>query len=542
MPDKPRTTLAGSILSLFTGLEKKRAPLTNTRAMSPMHIRPTQAQNYDVDFVAGVIQSAQSGDITPLLTLYRDMEAADSTILSAIATRKLAVMAYGFNVVAPENSGEEGDKIADQVKSMLQRSESFVDACMWLLHGTIWPVSIVEKKWIPGPAGAFAYPEFRDVPLELYDYTQRTLRLKQVGTAGEPLATTNPIDTNRYIVHRGHLMKTPDNWGGPLRALVFWYLFSTQDREWWARFLERFGSPFLVGHYDKNDDESRMMLIQAFQEATRIFGIVATRETEVEIKEGAGKADASQAFQTFFDCAKNEKLLVILGQTLSGNATSTGLGSGLAQLQGSVKQEYKLWDCFKLGECIKTNVVKPWMRLNGIKGPVPTVTFGGFDPAMFAAMADLLQRLPGAGLELADDSIQVVSKLLGLGLQRKAAPAPMPGLGFGGGPGEEDLQAAIMLAASGLPPVVVANEAVASGGAADLRRGLSRDLAWLGEVVTTSRNKPELIGRLAAGMARFRPLASQPVIEASVVPQAANGLIPGSKDPADLDPPRLPGS
>lgn len=523
--------MLNDLKDLFTSFLRARAPQVLPRQMNPLYHRPTQAQNYDAEYVASIILDAQNGDITPLLLFYRDMESACPTIMSAIATRKLAVMGQGFNIVPPENSGSAGQKVADAVKAMLERSDGFVDACTWLLHGTVWPASIVERRWMPGTAGEWSHPEFRLVPLELFDFTQRTLRLKDIGTSGQPLTTTHPPAANRYIVHRGHMLLAPDNWGGPLRALVFWFLFATQDREWWARFLERFGAPFLTGYYDRNDEESRALLERAFQEATRIFGIVATKETQVQISEASGKADASSAFQMFHDTAKKEMLLVILGQTLSGNSEATGLGSGNADLQGQVRTEYKLWDAFKLGQTIRSYVIKPWMRLNGIDGPVPQITFGGVDPAMFTAMAGLIKAASDAGLELEDDSIQVFNRQAGMNFRRKAAPAPG---GFGGqGPFDAGKDPALALAAAGLPPVVLANESISSGGSAELARAISGDMARLGEIVATSRNRTELFGRLAGFLPTYRPHQSQPVIEADISSHAGNALITHGKDPQD---------
>lgn len=500
------------IAQLLTGAFGARAPKAFRRGMSPLHTRPSQVQNMDVELVSGAISSAQAGDITPLLSLYRDIEAADTTIQSAISTRKLAVLARGYNVVADKGAGEAGQKVADQVKAMLDRSESFVDACTWLLHGCVWPVSVIERRWVPGALG-FSHPDFRVVPLELLDYTTRALRIRCVGPHGEVSTETHSPGDARYLVHRGHMIMAPDTWGGPMRALVFWFLFSTQDREWWARFLERFGAPFLVGRYDKNDDESRLVLEQAFQEATRLFGVVATRETEIEIKETGNASTSSQAFQAFHECAKNEKLLLILGQTLSGNAESTGLGSGVAGLQGRVRDDVRLWDAFKLAQTIRAAVIKPWMQLNGITGPVPQLVFGGFDPAQMAGMGEFLAKLSTSGLELTDDSVDEVSRHMGLGLQRKAAPSG----GF--------VSPALALAASGLPPVTVANEAVARAGAAELSRAFSGDLSPLAEIVASSRSRAELLQRASAFLAGYRGHQSQRILEDALAAHAGNAAV-----------------
>jgi phage gp29-like protein len=503
------------IASLLFGGLVQRAPKTLSKALSPMHYRQSQSGNLDMDLVVGAVTAAQGGDITPLLSLYRDIEVTDPTIQSAIMTRKLSVLARGFNVVAADNSGAAGEAVADAAQAMLKRSNTFVDACTWLLHGCIWPVSVVEKRWVPG-GGGFSHPEFRLVPLELFDFTEKTLRIKRVDSQGALMAETHAPSAVNYLVHRGHMLMAPDNWGGPLRALVFWYLFSTQDREWWARFLERFGAPFLIGTYDKNDEDSRMMLTQAFQEATRLFGVVATSETQIKIEQATGTQGASEAFKVFHECAKDEKLLLILGQTLSAKAASTGMGSGVAGLQSQVREDVKLWDAFKLADTIRTGVIEPWMKMNSISGPTPTLVFGGFDPAKMAEMGQFLESLNKSGLELADDSIGTISRQAGVTLQRAKLPAA-PVL-----PGKPDPMLA--LAASGLPISTLANESVTRDAAADQARAFSGDLAPLGEIVATSATKAELLQRAGAFLSGYRTGKAAELLQEALNAHGVNAL------------------
>jgi phage gp29-like protein len=502
------------LANLLTGAFAQRAPKQFPRQMLPVHHRPSQSQNLDVDVVHAAISSAQGGDMTALLSLYRDIEASDNVIQSAISTRKLAVLARGWNVVPAPNTGESGQRVADEVQAMLERSESFVDACTWLLHGAIWPVSVVNLRWVPGGNG-YSHAEFRNVPLELFDYSEKCLRIKDVDSHGTPMASTHTPDEARYIVHRGHMLMAPDTWGGPLRALVFWFLFSTQDREWWARFLERYGAPFLVGYYDQNDDDSRLNLVSAFSEATRLFGIVATKETQVELKESANASNSSQSFKDFHEAAKNEKLLLILGQTLSGNAESTGLGSGVAGLQGKVRDDVRLWDALKLARCLKSRVIVPWMKLNGITGPAPDIGFGGFDPSLLAGLAPFLESLAKAGLDLDEDGITMLSRHVGMNLVRRSAPAT---------PGAD----AVLSLAAALAPSTLANEAVARDAAADLSRAFSGDLAPLGEIVRSSRSRPELLARAGAFLAQYRPGKAQELLAAALTSHAANAAVAGA--------------
>ena len=192
-------------------------------------------------------------------------------------------------------------------------------------------------------------------------------------------------------------------------------------------------------------------------------------------------------------------------------------GGGAAGLQGRVREDVKLWDAFKLANTVKCSVIEPWMRLNGLQGPVPALTFGGFDPEAMAAMSGFLEALPKAGLQLADDSVDVVSRHAGLTLERAAAkPAlPMPGAG----------DPMLALAAAGLPPSVVANEAVSRGGAADLSRAFSGELAPLNEIVASSRTRAELLERATAWLALYRPRASSAILAQALDSQAANALV-----------------
>ena len=111
-----------------------------------------------------------------------------------------------------------------------------------------------------------------------------------------------------------------------MRSLVFWWFFGAMDRESWARFIDRYGSP--LGKYDQADDESRTVLERAFNQATKLFGVVISKETEVELMQ-ASAAPTGEAFEKFHDIACREKSKLIVGQTGSQNTKSTGLGSGV---------------------------------------------------------------------------------------------------------------------------------------------------------------------------------------------------------------------
>jgi len=139
-----------------------------------------------------------------------------------------------------------------------------------------------------------------------------------------------------------------------MRSIVFWWLLSVMDRDWWARALERFGSPFIVARYDQADDKTRSKLEIALSMATRLFGVVVSKETEIELKEAAS-SQSGDAFDKFHTVCQREKSKHILGQTLSSEAQGTGLGSGVAKGQSDVRNDIRQFDAPPSGKPCATN-------------------------------------------------------------------------------------------------------------------------------------------------------------------------------------------
>jgi phage gp29-like protein len=306
--------------------------------------------------------------MTPLLSLYRQIEVADDVIQGAMNSRKLAVLANPLRV-EPFSAASVDVAAASRFSSCLDASPSFFDGVKHLLCSAVWPVSVSELRWLPGDL-EYASFEMRNVPLEQLDYRSGDLRIARVDAGGHVGSESDYPDPARYIVHRGHLLTHPDTFGGPFRALIFWHLFGACNRDWWARFLERFGAPFLVGKYEADDEESRRVLEQAFSEAARTFGLVATSDTNIELHE-AKSSVGSDAFDRFHDISTAAKTRLILGQTLSAKTDATGLGSGVANLQGRVREDYAAYDRLALADTLRRSLITPFMRINRLPGSPP---------------------------------------------------------------------------------------------------------------------------------------------------------------------------
>lgn len=534
--------ITSRIVSYFAG----RIP-TWRRARPLQRQDPTliNASTLDVDFVHAILTQADAGDARQLMGLYDTIIYGDSHLQGELAKRKLAVLGDPWNVSATDLKNPDDVAAAAIVTDQLRKLGSFFDANSALLDGCLFPVVVIERIYRVSSKPGLRYDLADLVPVPmamLYFDPLGPLRVFDVDPAtGVILSTHQMLDPLRYIVHRGHLLGDRDHRGGPMRSLVFWWLFSAFDRDWWARFLDRYGSPFLVGKYDQQDDDSRLVLERAFRLATRLGGIVISRETEVEIQQAMSR-DVGEAFQLFHDICQKEKSKLIVGQTTSASADAAGgLGSGVGTAQAAVRDDIRQFDRLRLADTLKHQVAQPFLELNGIHGDV-TISFGAEAPEDTEKTSRALANLANAGIEVADESLETLGERMGLRLRRKAAPVPAPGGAASaltqtqspaaipdrplGGLSGNDL-ATLAAAVSVNPRLLLADAAnarVAHAGAADLARAFGGDLAPLQRILALSSSAADFEARLRDAFPDWEPRRTVPILKAGLAAYAANAL------------------
>jgi phage gp29-like protein len=381
-----------------------------------------QANLMDVDRVRDVLAGAELGNVRDLFSLYRDVLASDSHIQCEFAKRKLAVLGDSISIQPADKSRPDDIRAALAIQDLVNYfQEDLVRACNHLLDSTLYPVALVEKVFKPStrPGLRYELARLNPVPHLDIDYTTGFLQLwevdPQLGYVTGRRESPNP---NRYVLHRGHLLQLADFWGGPFRCLLFWWLLSAMSRDWWSRFLDRYGAPFLVGKFDPADDETRSALTQAFQAATKIFGLVVSTETQVELVQAASQQNG-EAFKAFKDVCDDEKSKVILGQVGSARPMSTGMNSGVSKQHESVRQDIRQYDQMLLGLTLGNQLFRQYLDINGIPGATPRIIWGGVSTEEQQALGDLLASLATAGLEPTDAGITTLSERIAFPLQRK---------------------------------------------------------------------------------------------------------------------------
>lgn len=378
---------------------------------------PSCLRGMTAEGLLNIIDSAENGSTVDLFALYRDIIASDSQIQSDFAKRKDAVLGDAVSCM-PYDKHKQFDVVSKDFISPILDEAPFEEMKQWLLNATLYPVAVCEKVFAPSSSGGYILKKIIPVPYRLLDYSKGEMRIFDVAPSGTVLSTSHAVDPARYIVHHGSTMPLPDNWGGPMRAITFWWLFKNMSRQWWADLLERFGAPFLKGKY--KDAASKAVLERAFRMAYRLGGIVVSKDTEVEVVQAAS-GDSSNSHQTFIELCNKEISKLIVGQTLSTNSDPTGIGGGASELQGEVKDDIRKKDARRLAGTVRSQLFTQLCDINGIFGRPPIVTFGSDSATEMRAMISLISALGSAGFEPDDDGLDNIAERVGFGLRRKTA-------------------------------------------------------------------------------------------------------------------------
>lgn len=423
----------------------------------------------DSSRIQAYIRSAERGDTWQLFTLFRDMIAGYTHLQNEFAKRKLTVVGQP-HIVLPRDKNNKDDKVACAViNEMIEHCDNWDDALDNLLDATLWPVSVSEKIFEPVSASdrseykhpvrfrlrkldpvsptLFCYkipylasglnqdnlsPQTMDLGSEQVrwnaDDWEPELRFYSVHPNGYP--DWSPSDTYApdkavHVVHRGtNLSKTiRDNFGGHLRAISFWWFLATQGRDWFGRYMQRWAHPFIVGKVDSQQKDTVAFMQNALSLSMEIGGLIIDKAAEAQLMQAAS-LNGAEGYKLFLEVCNDEVSKVVVGQTLSSSARATGLGSGVAQLHGQVRQDYRQSDMRKLSATLVKQLFRHYLRINGYSGQVRGIIWGGKDETQVSALAKSVKDFSDAGLVPDDDGIDTISERTGISLERAPEPEP----------------------------------------------------------------------------------------------------------------------
>jgi phage gp29-like protein len=375
------------------------------------------------------------------------------------------------------------------------------------------------------------------------------LRLWPIDDAGRIIydaSRASKLDPARHIVHRGHLLtEHRDNWGGPMRAILFWWLLRGLGRDWFARFMERYGSPFPVAKTNVQDKEAVALLETAFSLSTKIGGLVIGQEDQVELQAAAVQGGAEG--HAIWNRVCNDAI----ARHITGYSSSdkpAGLNAGESNAQETVRSDIRIFDGKLLCETLQKQVFANFLRFNGLTGQI-RVMLGGLSTADASTFATLLKTTSEAGFEPTDAAMSGIEAKLGFAVQRKAAPEALgPQFGPGTkdqGPGTEETEEEAddgeietlsvrgadgrlrFFSAGGTPrrkpPQENPTAAITAQRAAALAAAYKGVMAPFREIILSSHSQEEALTRLSAAYRDWKPERLAAELETALQLCAAQG-------------------
>lgn len=309
-------------------------------------------RGFEERLTAGTINSAMAesdrGDCTRLSMLYRRMLEREPGIAAQMQTRMLAVLSCDWSIRGSHTERRmEVETILKQagIYSLLKH---LLDALSFGYAGS----AILWEK------GGGSIQSFR--PINPGNFTFDLAGNPALITLGGHPRAFSEYHPAQFILHT-HLLKTDlPSRSGLLRPLLWLYFFkhyAIRDR---ARYLERFGIPFLAATIRAEDfesEETRTNIITSLSKMGSDGVGLLSEGAELQVMNPS--SSSSSDYQSWMDYIDKLCALLILGQTAtSGDASGFSKG----QPQENVRRDLIEADCRSLMETIDNQLIRPLER------------------------------------------------------------------------------------------------------------------------------------------------------------------------------------
>lgn len=414
----------------------------------------------DVQRIQNALRAAERGNTWLLMTILRDMSVSYTHLGAEWGKRKSVITGQPESVIPQEVGNADDELAAEVIRQMIDNCDNWFDGLNHLLDATLYPLSAAEKIYEPvsmSDSGKYKHPiRYRLKEIAPIDYTLLCFQIPYLPSFGggrNPAEVfnaddwqnwlrfyaTNPngmvdfsldkvyrADRNIHIVHRGNMLppSIPPNFGGHMRAILFWFLLATQDRDWWALMMNKYGLPIPVAMVDAQQKDTVTQIQQALALCSQLGGIVIDRKAKIEWQQVAG-TDGSNGHKVFNDYCNCEVSKIVIGQVLSSTPKNTGLGSGMAAQAEEVREDIRQYDTMKLADTLEKQLCDQFLKINGYRGRVK-LKWGGMREGAANSFSSTLQNLGNGGYELDDSGLTVASQKFGYAIRRREMPEQKP--------------------------------------------------------------------------------------------------------------------
>ena len=234
------------------------------------------------------------------------------------------------------------------------------------------------------------------------------------------LSTGYKPDKIRHILHRAQVATSGirDNFGATMRALIPIWFYKRNLIDWYMQSMERYGAPFVVAQARIADKNVSDILTKALNQASVLRALLVPPGTKIQLEQ-AQTSGMSDGFAKAIEVLNMEETKAILGITMATSNKGNGLsgGSGQADLQGDVKEEWSLYDKRRYCNMQRTQIFNQYLMVNGYRGRCRSVR-GGISAQQQALVAKTYLQLFQAGWRPLADEAPKMTNTFGIKLER----------------------------------------------------------------------------------------------------------------------------
>lgn len=347
-----------------------------------------------------------------IFRLFQEMEDKDAHLFATLQTRKNALLACPWKVVAADES-PAAVRAAEIVRENLQALPRLHTALFHLLDAISKGFALAEIIWEIDPQTGRVWAKDVRARLqaefafgtdgELYAISERAASGAMTALSGDTsgqrradklllrpgesyLSSREAVMMpQRKFLHFAFQGNACSPYGSALCIKAYWYYWLKKNTlQHWALFNEKFGSPTAVARYSAaaTEDDLRR-LEETIASLPRDSGVVLPEGVGLEFLE-ARRSSGANTYRELADWCNDEMSKIVLGQTLT---TGEGRRSGslaLGYVHEAVRRDYLASDAAVVGQLITAQLCRWITDFNlGEHVAAPTFLFDVDPPERF---------------------------------------------------------------------------------------------------------------------------------------------------------------
>lgn len=343
-----------------------------------------------------IFEEMSKGKTDNFLTLAKELEQHDAHYRALIAKRKLAVLRRR-PTVKPASEDSRDMFIAEEFEKFV-KSPDWLWMTLHCLDALGKGYAATEMIWDFSEGQAVPQFKVRDPR----DFTIDVDTLSKVVRKIPNTADTEVPPIGKYIIHCPSLIYGSPVDGAIARTEAILYLYGTLAMQDLADYIERFGTPTLIGEY--GSDDQRQEILDGLAALCRAGYGAIPKGVKLTALDGTGGRGAGSAslHEDVMRFLNQEKSKLVLGETMS---TEDGSSRSQAEVHADVASHVTDFDCLTIGMSQDEQIVKIWTQFNFPDADPPHVERPGDEREDTKTIAEVLFGMADRGAKIAVNPI-----------------------------------------------------------------------------------------------------------------------------------------